>query len=51
MIRQATCTVQRGLKGSSTRSYDRVIASCRVGGVGVADAMRRRGVAEGGRGR
>lgn len=29
----------------------RVIASCRVGGVGVADAMRRAGVAEGGRGR
>lgn len=48
MGRRAVCTVQRGRSGA-TRSWDRVIASCRVGGVGLADAMRRAGVREGGR--
>ncbi|GGL35791.1 thermonuclease family protein [Caulobacter rhizosphaerae] len=33
------------------QSYDRVAATCRVGGVSVGDLMRRAGVAEGGRGR
>lgn len=48
MGRQAVCTVHRGRSGRVT-SFDRVIASCRVGGVGLADAMRRAGVREGGR--
>ena len=48
MGRRATCTVQRGRSGRVT-SFDRVIASCRIGGVGLADAMRRAGVREGGR--
>lgn len=45
----ASCIVQRGNNGR-TYSYDRLIASCRIGDVGVAAAMKRAGVAEGGRG-
>lgn len=33
------------------RSYDRVVARCTLDGASVGDLMRRRGVAEGGRGR
>ena len=32
------------------RSYDRVVATCTLGGLSVADLMRRAGIAEGGRG-
>lgn len=45
----AVCTVQRDRKGRSTRSFDRVIASCSVNGAGLADQLRRAGVMEGGR--
>ena len=33
------------------RSYDRVIARCTLGGASLGDLLRRRGIAEGGRGR
>lgn len=33
------------------RSYDRVVAECKIGGYSVAELMRRAGVKEGGRGR
>lgn len=33
------------------RSYDRVVAVCRLGGVSLGDRMRGAGIAEGGRGR
>lgn len=42
--RQAVCAAGR-------RSYDRVVATCRIGGVSVGDLMRRAGVREGGNGR
>lgn len=48
--RRAVCTVERG-RGGSTRSYDRVIAACRVEGLPIAEHMRRAGIAPGGRGR
>ncbi len=41
--RQAVCVAGR-------RSYDRVVANCRIGGVSVGDLMRRAGVKEGGNG-
>lgn len=44
MGRQVVCIADR-------RSYDRVVAVCRLGGVSVGDLMRGAGVAEGGRGR
>lgn len=50
MGRRAVCTAQRGSNGS-TRSYDRVGASCTVDGRSLADLLRRSGVIEGGRGR
>jgi endonuclease YncB( thermonuclease family) len=43
--KHAVCT------SAGRKSYDRVIATCRVGGVSVAEAMRAMGVMEGGRGR
>jgi micrococcal nuclease len=43
--KHAVCT-SRGRK-----SYDRVIATCRIGGISVGDWLRAAGVAEGGRGR
>lgn len=46
--RKAVCTVQRGRNGA-TRSFDRVIASCRVEGVPVGVIMRTAGISEGGR--
>lgn len=42
MGRRLSCVAGR-------RSYDRVVAVCRLGGVSVGDLMRRAGVTEGGR--
>lgn len=44
MGRHVSCIAQH-------RSYDRVVATCRLGGVSLGDLMRKRGVAEGGNGR
>ncbi len=41
MGKRATCT-------ASHRSWDRVVATCRIGGTSLADLMRRAGVMEGG---
>jgi endonuclease YncB( thermonuclease family) len=41
--RHAVCT-------AGARSYDRVVALCRIDGVSIGDLMRRAGVAEGGKG-
>lgn len=43
MGRRVSCTAQR-------RSWDRVVAGCRLDGVSLGDRMRRAGVAEGGSG-
>lgn len=43
-VRHAVCTAGR-------RSYDRVVATCRIGGVSIGDLMRGAGVEEGGNGR
>lgn len=48
--RQAVCTAERGANGS-TRSYDRLIASCSIEGRSLSGLLREAGVAEGGRGR
>lgn len=54
---QAKATLEALTRGRSLacragrRSYDRVVARCTLDGVSVGDLMRRRGVAEGGRGR
>lgn len=48
--RRITCTPVRGDHGSIW-SWDRVVATCTVGGRSVADLMRRAGVVEGGNGR
>lgn len=47
--RRAVCTAQLGSNGS-TRSYDRLIASCMVDGRSLGESLRRAGIAEGGRG-
>lgn len=47
--RTLICTAVKGDHGRVV-SYDRLIATCRVGGRGLAETMRRSGVAEGGRG-
>ena len=47
--RTLSCTAVKGEQGRVV-SYDRLIATCRVGGAGLAELMRRQGVAEGGRG-
>lgn len=44
MGRRAICVAGR-------RSYDRVVATCRINGVSIGDQMRRAGIAEGGNGR
>jgi micrococcal nuclease len=44
MGKHAVCRAQK-------RSYDRVVANCRIGGVSIGDLMRAQGVAEGGNGR
>lgn len=48
--KRAVCTVERG-KNGATRSYDRVIAACRVDGAPIAVRMRAAGITPGGRGR
>ncbi len=54
---QAKATLEALTRGRSLacragrRSYDRVVARCTLDGIPVGDLMRRRGVAEGGRGR
>ncbi len=42
--RRAVCTAGR-------RSYDRIVAVCRIGGMSIGDLMRDAGVEEGGNGR
>lgn len=44
MGRRAICVAGR-------RSYDRVVAKCRINGVSIGEQMRRAGIAEGGNGR
>lgn len=45
--REVVCTSERGSSGR-VRSFDRVIARCRVGGASLGDLLRQAGVAEGG---
>lgn len=45
--REVICTSERG-RGGRVRSFDRVIARCRIGGATFGDLMRQAGVAEGG---
>lgn len=47
---RATCVATRGHNGS-TRSYDRLVATCTVNGRPIAEHMSRAGVEQGGRGR
>ncbi len=47
--RALTCTAVRGDSGRVV-SYDRLIAVCRLGDRALAEALRREGVSEGGRG-
>lgn len=42
--KRAVCTAQH-------RSYDRVVAVCRIGGVSIGELMRDHGIVEGGNGR
>jgi len=48
MGRQVQCTVGGG-RSSRVVSYDRVIATCRIGGRRIGDLLREAGVEEGGR--
>jgi endonuclease YncB( thermonuclease family) len=48
MGKQAVCTVTRGTGGRTT-TYDRVLATCSVGGRSVAQILLDAGVPEGGR--
>lgn len=45
--REIICTSERG-RGGRVRSFDRVIARCRIGGSSLGDLLRRAGIAEGG---
>lgn len=45
--RQVTCTAERGRSGR-VRSYDRVIATCRLNGRRLGDLLRARGAPTGG---
>lgn len=55
--RDAKATLERIVKGrhvvctAGRRSFDRVVAICRLGGVTIGDLMRGAGVEEGGNGR
>lgn len=55
--REAKAALERITRGrqvrcvAGKRSYDRVVATCRINGQSVGDLMRRAGVGEGGRGR
>ena len=42
--KRAVCT-------AGHRSYDRIVANCRIGGVSISELMRRQGISEGGNGR
>lgn len=49
----ALARITRGKRVSCVaqhRSYDRIVAACRIHGVSVGDAMRAAGIREGGRG-
>jgi micrococcal nuclease len=48
--RRGVCTAVRGANGS-TRSYDRLIANCKIDSRPLERLLREAGVAEGGRGR
>jgi endonuclease YncB( thermonuclease family) len=50
MGKPLVCTATNGT-GRRTYSYDRLIATCTIGGRSVGDSLRRAGGAEGGRGR
>jgi hypothetical protein len=45
--REVVCTSERG-RGGRVRSFDRVIARCRIGGTSLGDLLRQARVAEGG---
>ncbi|MBN8920418.1 MAG: nuclease [Mesorhizobium sp. 61-13] len=45
--REVICTSERG-RGGRVRSFDRVIARCRISGANLGDLLRQAGVAEGG---
>lgn len=45
--REVVCTSERG-RGGRVRSFDRVIARCRIDGASLGDLLRQAGVAEGG---
>ena len=45
--REVVRTSERG-RGGHVRSFDRVIARCRIGGASLGDLLRQAGVAEGG---
>jgi len=55
--REAKAALERIAKGkravctAGRRSYDRVVATCRIGGVSIGELMRREGINEGGNGR
>lgn len=55
--REAKAALERITRGrrvecvAGKRSYDRVVATCRIDGRSLGDLMRRAGVSEGGRGR
>ncbi|MCR6733994.1 MAG: nuclease [Afipia sp.] len=46
--REVVCTSERG-RGGHVRSFDRVIARCRIGAASLGDLLRQAGVAEGGK--
>jgi micrococcal nuclease len=54
LARQTLIRVSKGREVqcvAGRRSYDRVVALCRLNGVSLGDRMRAAGIAEGGRGR
>jgi endonuclease YncB( thermonuclease family) len=46
--KRAVCTARLNNRGDSTRSHDRLVASCTVNGRSLAELMRSAGVREGG---
>lgn len=55
--REAKAALERITRGKRAvctaghRSYDRIVANCRIGGVSIGELMRRQGISEGGNGR
>lgn len=55
--REAKAALERVTRGKRAvctaghRSYDRIVANCRIGGVSISELMRRQGISEGGNGR